>query len=92
MVKKATTVFCAAGPGTTTPGTAGPRTVTGTIPATATTTLVSAFPELKGLDDPVDQTVILSVYGDALHGKNSISSGMPGRRVDACRRLAGRFY
>ena len=36
--------FCAAAPGTTTPGTCAPRTATGTTPATATTTTVSAWP------------------------------------------------
>ena len=38
----------AAGAGTTTAGTAGPRTATGTIPATGTTTWASAWPQLSG--------------------------------------------
>lgn len=39
---RATTVSCAAAAGTTTRGTAAPRTATGTTPATATTTTASA--------------------------------------------------
>ena len=45
--------FCAAVPGTTTPGTCAPRTATGTPPATATTTTGSVLPahSMAGTDD-----------------------------------------
>lgn len=47
------TASSVAAPGTTRPGTAGPRTGTGTPPGTGTTTLVSVLPELlTGVDAP----------------------------------------
>jgi hypothetical protein len=86
----ARTVCCAVGPGSTTPGTAGPRTATGTVPATATTTLASAFPELKGLDDPIDQTIIRSVqvlpYGETAYLPVCLMA------EDSAGGLAGRFF
>ena len=90
MVKMARTVCCAAGPGTTTPGTVVPPTGTTTSPATATTTLASAFPELKGLDGPVDQTIILSIqvylYGETAYLPVCLKAAV------AVGGLAGRFY
>ena len=47
------TALSVAAPGTTMPGTAGPRTGTGTRPITGTTTWASVLPELlTGVDAP----------------------------------------
>nr|WP_320043448.1 hypothetical protein [uncultured Desulfobacter sp.] len=63
--KQARTVCCAAGHGTTTPGTCGLLAGTGTGLPTGTTTLASAWPKLNSRRTAAnDQGAIRSVFFD----------------------------
>ena len=86
--KLARTVCCGAAPGTTTRGTAVPRTATRTSPTTATTTSASAVPELTTKSDDFDLNRPPS-RASVRRRRNPRAPGVLVAGADAPRTLAG---